>query len=695
MAISQLLSAPARQPFLSGTLTYLTGQILPFSGDDAIQCTVSEGPSNGLLLGGAFSASCQLILNNREGVFTADRSPYGAQVRLYLNAGEERAPLIVFTVTKVIQRDCDPRLTLQGTDALGTAFEGAFQDTFSYPRTLLQLAQGIASQAGFTVNEDFPNASFSIPLRPDWGEISLRQALAHVACAAGCFACMDRQGHLLFRPVQSAMDPFLIPPENTLQRESGNGAFGPLQALILRPKGAPRDAAPLVFTQAGASAGPHNALTIDRNPLFPYQGRHTASLARAALNTLSGLAITGVRVTWQGNPALMLGDAVRILDPQGHATLTRVTSQSITFSQGFSMQSACTAPGSAPTVGRVFTASGALNAALLEGSISGVMIRNGTLAASALMAGSITANQLAAQAVTAEKLQAGAVTSDKISSGAVTADTLAAGAIESRHLSSGAIDAVYAHLAQANIDWADIDSLTAAVAQIAHTTLQTADIDWAQIKDLVSGRAIITQGQAGELYIARLAVTEANLVSLSVGELLLRGEDGGFYALTVNESGDVEAERKLVDNEDVEDASIHGGQKLIEGSVTAHTLNAQDIFGDSAIIRQLIAANLDADTLFAREAVIDRLNALDITGNESIRLYVQDQENLSAFLRVTEEGIEIGREGDPALFRADNRTLDVAHVKAQRLGIAPSLHQEEEWAWMATQTGLGLKYVGT
>lgn len=695
MAIAQLLSAPARRPFLTGTITYLTGHILSFTGNDAIQCTISEGASNGLLLGGAFASTCQLILNNRDEMFTADRTPYGAQVHLCLGAGEEQSPLIVFTVTKVIQRENDPRLTLQGTDALGTAFEGAFQDSFTYPRTLLQLAQGMAAQAGFTVNEDFPNASFSIPNPPEWGDISLRQALAHVACAAGCFACIDRQGHLLFRPVHSSMDPFTIAPENTLQRESGDGAFGPLQALIVRPKGAPRDSAPLVFAQDGANAGPHNTLTIDRNPLFPYQGSHTAALAQAALNALSGLAITGARVTWRGDPSLMLGDAVRILDAQGRATLTRVTAQSITFAQGFSMQSACTAPGTAPTVGRVFTASGALNAALLDGSISGVMIRDGSLAASALMAGSITAHQLAAQAVTAEKLQAGSVTSDKIVSGAVTADTLAAGAIESRHLSTGAINAVYAHLSQANIDWANIDSLTAAVAQIANAAIGTADIDWAKIKDLVSGRAIITAGEAGELYIARLAVTEANLVSLSVGELLIKGEDGGFYALTVNESGSIEAEKKLVENDDVENASIHGGQKLIEGSITAHTLNVQDIFGDSAIIRQLIAANLDADTLFARDAVIDKLNALDITGNESIRLYVQDQENLSAFLRVTEEGIEIGRDGDPALFRADNRTLDVTHVKTQRLGIARSMHLDEEWAWIATQTGLGLKYVGT
>ncbi len=92
--------------------------------------------------------------------------------------------------------------------------------------------------------------------------------------------------------------------------------------------------------------------------------------------------------------------------------------------------------------------------------------------------------------------------------------------------------------------------------------------------------------------------------------------------------------------------------------------------------------------------MIRRLNALDITGNESIRLFVQQQEQMQAFLRITPEGLEIGRVGDTARFRADNRTLDVTNVKTERLGIAQAMNLPEEWAWIATRTGLGLKYVG-
>jgi hypothetical protein len=179
-----------------------------------------------------------------------------------------------------------------------------------------------------------------------------------------------------------------------------------------------------------------------------------------------------------------------------------------------------------------------------------------------------------------------------------------------------------ANIDEANIDWASITTLTAAFAAITNASIGTADIDWAHIKDLATDTAIITRGVGGKLYIADLAVTEANMVSLTVGDLVVKGEDGHFYSVSVDGEGNVVSALKQIGNSDVADVSINAGEKIIEGTVTAATLNAQDIFADSAIIRSLIAANLDVDTLFAREATIAALNAADITGNEYLRLMV-------------------------------------------------------------------------
>ena len=245
-----------------------------------------------------------------------------------------------------------------------------------------------------------------------------------------------------------------------------------------------------------------------------------------------------------------------------------------------------------------------------------------------LAAGSVTADDLYASVamIAVAQLTTANIVSADIRWADIEALTASIAQISKAQITAAAID-------EANIDWAAITTLTAATAEIVKAQMQTADIDWSHIKDLATDTAIITQGTAGELYIARLAVTEANMVSLTVGELVVKGTDGHFYALSVDEGGQVVTTLKQIANDDVADQSIDGGEKIIEGTITAGTLNVQDIFADNAVIRSLIAANLDVDTLFAREATVAALNAMDITSNTYLKLMVSgkaDKEDLDA-----------------------------------------------------------------
>lgn len=178
-----------------------------------------------------------------------------------------------------------------------------------------------------------------------------------------------------------------------------------------------------------------------------------------------------------------------------------------------------------------------------------------------------------------------------------------------------------ANINNAEIDWASISQLQADVASLVNANIQTADIDWAQIKDLTAGTAIIEKGVNGKLYVADLAVTEANMASLTVGELIVKGADGCFYALSIAEDGTVTTEKKSVGDADIEDNSVSGG-KLIEKTITARELNVASIFADEALVGAITAANIDVSSLFAAEAFIAQLNAVDISGNESLRLVV-------------------------------------------------------------------------
>lgn len=307
---------------------------------------------------------------------------------------------------------------------------------------------------------------------------------------------------------------------------------------------------------------------------------------------------------------------------------------------------------------------------LINGTVTGEKIRNATIDYAKIAQAAV--EQLCADSITAvrahiNELVTGSLTTDQLYAdlAVIAAAQITAANIEKANIDWASIATLTTQIAtiakaqittanikDANIQWAEIADLTAKMAEIADakiddaeiTTAQikdleatladivtakigTADIGFAQIKDLTAGTAIITEGVSGELYISRLAVTEANIVSLSVGQLIVKGEDGNFYAVSVDENGDVQTTLKQIGNADVKDLSINAGEKLIEGSITAACLNAEDIFADNAIIRQLIAANMDVGTLFANDAFISHLNTTDISGNEYLKLSVSNAVN--------------------------------------------------------------------
>ena len=69
-------------------------------------------------------------------------------------------------------------------------------------------------------------------------------------------------------------------------------------------------------------------------------------------------------------------------------------------------------------------------------------------------------------------------------------------------------------------------------------------------------------------------------------------------------------------------------------------------------------------------------------------------DGLTKYMRFDENGLTIGDGDDTAKFVADQRTLSVTNVSTERVEITQSIEEQAEWAWTATGTGLGLKYVG-
>ena len=252
-----------------------------------------------------------------------------------------------------------------------------------------------------------------------------------------------------------------------------------------------------------------------------------------------------------------------------------------------------------------------------------------------------------------------------------TISGLAAIEIQSATIDTAQIENLYSSYGEflnlvaknAEIEGLDVEELRAAMSEIGLANIGSANIGWGQIKDLVTDTAIIREGVGGKLYIDRLAVTDAQILSLTTGELVIQGSDGKLYTVYVDANGDVVTALRTVSGDDIEENTITG-TLIAEDAITARELNVSQIFADSALINAIKAANIDVNDLFANDAFINVLTAniiqspnigsdLDISGNSSITLAEQ------------KIGMVVSSESSESELVLTDKMLDIITDKAQ------------------------------
>ncbi len=137
----------------------------------------------------------------------------------------------------------------------------------------------------------------------------------------------------------------------------------------------------------------------------------------------------------------------------------------------------------------------------------------------------------------------------------------------------------------------------------------------------------------GKLYITDLAVSEANIVSLTAGQLLVKDSQGKFRRIYIDAQGTVTTEVVNVGDGNIVDGTIHA-DKLVEHSITADQLNVASILADNALIGAVTTRNLDAEavtaskikagTITTHEVASNFGEALNLSSNESIHSVVRD-----------------------------------------------------------------------
>ena len=278
--------------------------------------------------------------------------------------------------------------------------------------------------------------------------------------------------------------------------------------------------------------------------------------------------------------------------------------------------------------------------------------------------------QLSANSITALKayiaeIVAGSVTTDELYAGIAS---IALAQITTANIEKANIDwaqigtlsadiaaIAKAHLTDADIDWAQIANLTATVAEIAKVEIGEAVIDGAQITDgtitnakienaaidtakIALGAittALIATGAVGTAQIADGSITDAKIVSLnadvinagtlSVDRLLLKGPDGLFVAINATDEGLTSEQLSQEEYQSAISGSVLVARSVTADKIAAKSITANEIAAGTITTAELAAESVDASKIKAGSITTSHVAAnfgetLDISSNKQVEI---------------------------------------------------------------------------
>lgn len=283
------------------------------------------------------------------------------------------------------------------------------------------------------------------------------------------------------------------------------------------------------------------------------------------------------------------------------------------------------------SVGRTLANTG-INTWQIPQGFSGNKIAGGTVGGRALMSDIINARHMQAESINTDALQAASVTAEKLEAGTVKAYI---------------VEAVQAKIGEIVAGKITTDELFTAILGAVKLSAETGSFTFAEVQNLLANTMFVSQGVGDKIQIANLSVSEANIVSLSVGDLLIRNENGEMVRLYVDAEGNV------ITGDPIEDGTL-SGTKLIEGSVTTAQLNAEEIFANDGTVMNLIAGNITANQAFIDSIVTTTIGNL----SGMLELYVR-RDDLETCMRLLPDGVHVGQSGKNSEVVVTPETVDV------------------------------------
>ena len=264
--------------------------------------------------------------------------------------------------------------------------------------------------------------------------------------------------------------------------------------------------------------------------------------------------------------------------------------------------------------------------ALASGAVNGSNIQAGAITAREIEANSITSDKIASKSITTKFLAANCITAEEISALAVTAAKIAAGAVTADKIDAGAVTAVKIAadaITAGKIATNDIAAINAKLgtATITNGMIDNANISYARIMDASVNSLIAKDAVADAYYIDKLQVRNAQMVTATVGELIVKASDNHYYRLDFDgtQITPTDVTNTLLPAEITAGVTSDGYSTIIETDLAVADLSASNMKAINALIDKLTASRIDVYELWARQAFINQLMVTDISSNTYIQ----------------------------------------------------------------------------
>ena len=573
---------------------------LIYEDENILEMTLEEtvNPGDDFELGAAPSSLLEVSLIDADEGIIFEQEVIKPYVGLVLENTIEYVPLGVFVVDDIKKEKRTIKLVCFDNMI---KLEKPYFSELTYPAPISAVAQEICTKAGVTLATTLPDVQIG-----DLSGYTLREAIGFIAAFMGGFARFNRDGQL---EITSYADSGVtITADNYASLDTAERAYsiGRLTCYA----GEDANGNPIVLT-AGATG--HEV--IFECPIM------TQEQLDSIYSSLSQISYMPFNMEWQGNPALVAGDKITIIDAKGNVYSTLLMRQKITYKG--SVKATAEAVGKTEQA-QEFRTTGTLTKKMERYVAEQALIKQiladkasiGELEAVEAKIDNLVVDTARIQdlAVTTAKIADAAVTNAKIANAAIDSAKIQDASITTAKIQDGAI--TNAKIGTAAIDTANIKDGAITSAKIGNAQIKTAHIEDLAVTTTKIADAAITAAKIGNAQITGAKIANATIETANI-------KDGAITNAKIANG--------TIDNAKIADASISTA-KIQTGAITT-ALIAQGAVGTAQIadgsitdakIVSLNASKINAGTINTGQVTIQGANGkLKISNN---RLQVFDNQ---------------------------------------------------------------------